>query len=50
MFEALNHAAVSNRGQTHEDQLVQILVDIQEEGEQDEDEDHEEEDESRAST
>ena len=47
MFEALHHAAVSNRGQTHEDQLAQILVDIQEEGEQDEDEDHEEEDESR---
>ena len=30
VFEALNHAAVSSRGETHEDQLAQILVDIQE--------------------
>ena len=43
MFDVLNHAAVFSRGETHEDQLAQILVDIQEA----EDEDSEEEDESR---
>ena len=37
---------IFSRGETHEDQLAQILVDIQEA----EDEDSEEEDESRAST
>ena len=30
MFEALNHAAVFSRGETHEDQLTQKLVDMQE--------------------
>ena len=29
VFEVLNHAAVSSRGETHEDQLAQTLVDIQ---------------------
>lgn len=47
VFEATNHAAVPSRGETHEDQLAQILVDIHEEGQQAEDEDSEEEDESR---
>ena len=40
VLEVLNHAAVFSRGETHEDQLAQILVDIQEA----EDEDSEEED------
>ena len=30
VFEALNHAAVSSRGETHEDQLAEMLVDMQE--------------------
>ena len=30
VFEVLNHAAVSSRGEMHEDQLVQMLVDMQE--------------------
>ena len=29
VFEALNHAAVSSRGETREDQLTQMLVDMQ---------------------
>ena len=29
VFEALNNAAVFNRGETHEDQLAQMLVDMQ---------------------
>ena len=47
MFEALNQASLANLGETHEDQLAQILVDIQEEGQQAEDEDESEEDDSR---
>ena len=47
-FEALKHAAVSSRGETHEDQLAQILADIKEEGQQVEDEDSEEEAQSRS--
>ena len=30
VFEALNHAAVSSHGETHEDRLAQMLVDMQE--------------------
>ena len=30
VFEALNHAAVSSCGETHGDQLAQMLVDMQE--------------------
>ena len=37
VFQALNHAAVSSRVEAQEDQLGQILVDIQEEGQQVED-------------
>ena len=29
MFEALNNAAVLSRGETHEDRLAQMLVDMQ---------------------
>ena len=37
VFEALNHADISSRGEAQEDQLGQILVDVQEEGQQAED-------------
>ena len=47
MFEALNHLAVPSRGETHENQLAQILIDIQEEGQQAKEEDNEDENESR---
>ena len=34
MFEALNHTAVYSHDETHEDQLAQMLVDIQERNEE----------------
>ena len=39
VLEVLNHAAVFSRGETHEDQLAQILVDIQEAEDSEEEED-----------
>ena len=45
MFETLNQASVPRRGEMHEDQLAQMLVDMQEENEESSEE--ESEDESR---